>query len=102
MSNQRRLVCRLDNFTYPIHIEEHTGEVQRLDKELQDAGIKRSSVATRVLGVSGRAMLDALIGGSTDSEGLAPRHPRPAPYLLVGPLRTVGRTDALAMGLEKG
>ena len=39
-------------------IEERTREVQRLEKVLQDAGIKLSSVATRVLGASGRAMLD--------------------------------------------
>jgi transposase len=44
-------------------IEERTREVQRLEKVLQDAGIKLSSVATRVLGASGRAMLDALVGG---------------------------------------
>jgi transposase len=37
---------------------------------LQDAGIKLSSVATRVLGASGRAMLDALVGGTTDPEVL--------------------------------
>jgi transposase len=37
-------------------IEERTREVQRLEKVLQDAGIKlSSSVATRVLGASGRA-----------------------------------------------
>ena len=36
-------------------IEERSREVQRLEKVLQDAGIKLSSVATRVLGVSGRA-----------------------------------------------
>ena len=36
-------------------IEERTREVQRLEKVLQDAGIKLSSVATRALGVSGRA-----------------------------------------------
>jgi transposase len=36
-------------------IEERTREVQRLDKVLQDAGIKLSCVASRVLGVSGRA-----------------------------------------------
>src|SRR5215469_10181474 len=35
-------------------IEERTREAQRLDKILQDAGIKLSSVATRLLGVSGR------------------------------------------------
>jgi transposase len=37
-------------------IEERTREVQRLEKVLQDAGIKLSSVATRVLGASGRAV----------------------------------------------
>jgi transposase len=38
---------------------------------LQDAGIKLFSVATRVLGASGRAMLDALLSGTTDPEVLA-------------------------------
>jgi transposase len=52
-------------------IEERTREVQRLENVLQDAGIKLSSVATRVLGASGRAMLDALISGTTDPEVLA-------------------------------
>ena len=52
-------------------IEERTREVQRLEKVLQEAGIKLSSVATRVLGASGRAMLDALISGTTDPEMLA-------------------------------
>ena len=52
-------------------IEERTREVQRLEKVLQDAGIKLSCVATRVLGASGRAMLDALVGGTTDPEVLA-------------------------------
>jgi transposase len=52
-------------------IEERSKEVQRLEKVLQDAGIKLSSVATRVLGASGRAMLDALVSGTTDPEVLA-------------------------------
>jgi transposase len=52
-------------------IEERTREVQRLEKVLQDAGIKLSSVATRVLGASGRVMLEALIDGTTDPEELA-------------------------------
>ncbi len=52
-------------------IEERTREIQRLDKVLQDAGIKLSSVASKVLGVSGRAMLDALCGGTHDPEVLA-------------------------------
>jgi transposase len=47
-------------------IEERTREVQRLEKVLQDAGIKLSSVATRVLGASGRAMFDALLRACAD------------------------------------
>jgi transposase len=38
---------------------------------LQDAGIKLSSVASKVLGASGRAMLDALLAGTHDPELLA-------------------------------
>ncbi|MBI2964649.1 MAG: IS110 family transposase [Chloroflexi bacterium] len=52
-------------------INERTRAVQRLEKVLQDAGIKLSSVASKVLGVSGRAMLEALLAGSTDPEALA-------------------------------
>jgi transposase len=51
--------------------EERTRETQRLDKVLQDAGIKLSSVASDVLGVSGRAMLDALVAGGADPEAMA-------------------------------
>ena len=52
-------------------IEERAEEVQRLEKVLQEAGIKLSSVATRVLGASGRAMIEALLKGTTDPEVLA-------------------------------
>ncbi len=52
-------------------MEERTRETQRLDKVLQDAGIKLSSVASNVLGVSGRHMLDALVAGSHDPKVLA-------------------------------
>jgi transposase len=52
-------------------MEERTRESQRLDKVLQDAGIKLSSVASDILGVSGRAMLEALIDGTRDPEVLA-------------------------------
>ena len=38
-------------------------QVQRIEKILEDAGIKLSTVATDIMGVSGRAMLDALIDG---------------------------------------
>ncbi|WP_239340575.1 transposase, partial [Frankia sp. CiP3] len=47
-------------------IEERVREVQRLDTILQDAGITLSSVASDLLGTSGRAMLDALASGTTD------------------------------------
>ena len=52
-------------------IQERTREAQRLHKTLEGAGIKLSSVATDVLGVSGRAMLEALIGGTHDPDLLA-------------------------------
>src|SRR4029450_1727988 len=43
----------------------------RLDKVLQDAGIKLSSVATDIIGVSGRAMLQALVAGTHGPPGRA-------------------------------
>ena len=46
-------------------------EVQRLEKLLEDAGIKLSSVASDITGVSGRAMLEALIAGDQDPAALA-------------------------------
>lgn len=52
-------------------IEERSRGAQRLHKVLEDAGIKLSSVATDVLGASGRAMLDALVAGTHDPEVLA-------------------------------
>lgn len=50
---------------------EHTRCVNRIHKVLQDANIKLSSVATDVMGVSGREMLEALIAGQTDPQALA-------------------------------
>jgi transposase len=43
----------------------------RIQKVLEDANIKLGSVLSDVLGVSGRAMLDALIEGESDPEALA-------------------------------
>jgi transposase len=54
-----------------VLLEERTREAQRLEKELEDAGIKLSVVASDILGVSGRAMLGALIDGERDAEVLA-------------------------------
>jgi len=50
---------------------ERTREIQRLEKLLEDAGLKLSSVATQITGVSSRAMLSALIAGERDPAVLA-------------------------------
>lgn len=52
-------------------IEERAREAQRVQKLLEDAGIKLDSVATDVLGVSARQMMVALIAGIPDPELLA-------------------------------
>ena len=54
-----------------VLIQERTRPAHRLHKVLEDAGITLISVARRRLGVSGRAMLDALVAGTTDPEVLA-------------------------------
>jgi transposase len=46
-------------------------EVQRLEKTLEDTGIKLSSVITNIVGASGRAMLEALAAGRRDPRELA-------------------------------
>ena len=45
--------------------------IQRLEKVLQDAGIKLSSVASHTYSKSARAMLEALLSGVSDPERLA-------------------------------
>jgi transposase len=52
-------------------IQERAREANRLHKALEDTGIKLDCVATDILGKSGRAMLDALVAGTTDPEVLA-------------------------------
>ena len=52
-------------------IQERTRAANRLHKVLQEAGVKLASVASDVLGVSGRAMLEALVQGTTDPYVLA-------------------------------
>jgi transposase len=52
-------------------IKERQREADRLHKALEDTGIKLDCVATNILGVSGRAMLDALVSGTTDPQILA-------------------------------
>jgi transposase len=52
-------------------VQERTREIQRLEKVLEDAGIKLSAVASHTLSVSGRAMIGALIAGERDPHVLA-------------------------------
>lgn len=52
-------------------IQDRTRVANRLHKALEDAGVKLASVASDILGVSGRAMLEALAQGTTDPEILA-------------------------------
>jgi transposase len=51
--------------------DEHTSVVNRLHKVLQESNLKLSSVMTDVMGVSGRAMIRAMIKGESDPEVLA-------------------------------
>lgn len=52
-------------------VRDRAQEVNRLCKVLEDAGLKLSSVASDVLGASGRAMITALVEGTTDPQVLA-------------------------------
>src|SRR5688572_8354937 len=52
-------------------INERARSIQRLEKVLQDAGIKLSSVASHTYSKSARAMLEALLAGITDRAQLA-------------------------------
>jgi transposase len=70
-------------------IQQRAAEANRVQKLLEDANIKLGLVATNVLGVSGRAMLEALIAGERDAERLA--------ELALGTLRH--KQEALAAAL---
>lgn len=52
-------------------VNERSRAVCRIDKMLQDSGIKITSVASKTLGVGTRQMLELLIGGERDSSKLA-------------------------------
>jgi transposase len=61
-------------------IRERAAERNRIQKTLEGAGIKLGDVASDVLGMSGRRILEALVGGTSDAASLAD--------LAVGSLRT--------------
>jgi transposase len=52
-------------------VREAAQHSQRLQKTLEDANIKLASLVSDILGKSGRAILDALVGGESDPEKLA-------------------------------
>ncbi len=54
-------------------IEDRTQEINRLYRVLEEAGLKLASVMSDVMGRSGRAMVEALLGGTTDPTVLAER-----------------------------
>ena len=52
-------------------VRERSSHIQRLPKTLEDGNIKLNSVISDILGVSGRAMIEAMIAGQTDPVVLA-------------------------------
>jgi transposase len=52
-------------------VREVVQHVQRIQKVLDNANLKLTGVVTDIMGVSGRAMLEALIAGEADPERLA-------------------------------
>ena len=52
-------------------VREQSSHIQRLQKTLEEANIKLESVISDILGVSGRAMIEALIAGESDPVKLA-------------------------------
>lgn len=83
-------------------IGERARVVQRLEQVLEGANIKLGAVLTDLLGVSGQAMLEALLAGESDPEAIAGlAHPRLAPKRaeLEGALAgTLGATARFLVG----
>jgi transposase len=52
-------------------VRDKTRVVNRIHKVLEDANVKLTAVASDIMGVSGRAMLEALVRGETDPHVLA-------------------------------
>ena len=69
-SAQQRALRDLTRYRTQL-TDERTREVNRLQKVLEDANLKLASVATDIMGVSGRAILTQLIQGQTDPATLA-------------------------------
>ncbi len=52
-------------------VREQTGHVQRIQKTLTEANIRLDSVVSDIMGLSGRRMIEAMIGGVSDPAELA-------------------------------
>jgi transposase len=52
-------------------VRERASVVNRIQKTLESANIKLASVASNVMGVSGRAMLEAIVAGTTNATEMA-------------------------------
>jgi transposase len=72
-------------------VQARASEIQRLQKTLESAGIKLSSVVSDVTGASATAMIEALVDGERRGAALA--------GLAQGRLRTAGKMADLSMAL---
>jgi transposase len=72
-------------------VQARTSEVQRLQKTLESAGIKLSSVVSDVTGTAATMMIEALIDGERRGAVLAD--------LAIGRMRAAGKAAALSMAL---
>jgi transposase len=91
-----RAISRLRDLTrYRTKIvQERVREVQRLQKLLEDANVKLTSLVTDITGVSGRQMIEALIAGERDPDKLADlARTRMRPKIAELRLALVGRFD---------
>ncbi len=55
----------------PTLVDEKTAVINRIQKVLEDANVKLGAVPSDVVGVSGRAMLQAIVAGESDPQALA-------------------------------
>jgi transposase len=69
-NREQREVRELTRYRQAL-VRERSREVQRVQKTLEGANIKLGSVASDILGQSGREILTRLVGGSTDTVALA-------------------------------
>jgi len=71
-------------------VRERSSNTLRLQKTLEEANVKLDSVISNVIGVSGRRMIEAMIGGESDPvalAGLADRRIKAPPEVLCEALR---------------